>query len=123
MQDRRVSRFSYLRVISLKSTAQFSDKVVDVRSAGKELGARYVLDGSVRLADSLARVTAQLVDCASGAVLWAESYRVSFRPQAAFDVIDTIVPRIVSTTADTHGSLPRAISDALGSKDAVKLSP
>jgi TolB-like protein len=118
-----LSRFSYLRVISLKSTAQFSDKAVDVRSAGKELGARYVLDGSVRLADSVARVTAQLVDCASGANLWAESYRVSFRPQAAFDVLDAIVPRIVSTIADTHGILPRTMSEALRSKDAVKLSP
>ena len=118
-----LSRFSYLRVISLKSTAQFSDKAVDVRSAGKELGARYVLDGSVRLADSLARVTAQLVDCASGANLWADCYRVSFRPQAAFDVIDAIVPRIVSTIADTHGILPRTMSEALRSKDAVKLSP
>ncbi len=118
-----LSRFSYLRVISLKSTAQFSDKAVDVRSAGKKLGARYVLDGSVRLAGSLARVTAQLVDCASGANLWAESYRVSFRPKATFDVLDGIVPKIVSTIADTHGVLPRIMSEALRSKDVMKLSP
>jgi len=118
-----LSRFSYLRVISLKSTAQFIDKAVDVRSAGKDLGARYVLDGSVRLADSQARVTAQLVDCSSGANLWAESYRVSLRPQAVFDVLDSIVPRIVSTIADTHGVLPRTMSEALRSKDAAKLSP
>ncbi|HEY1581152.1 MAG TPA: hypothetical protein VGF82_29135, partial [Terracidiphilus sp.] len=117
------SRFSYLRVISLKSTAQFTDKAVDGRSAGKELGARYVLDGSVRLAGSLARVTAQLVDCASGANLWAESYRVSFRPEATFDVLDRIVPRIVSTIADTHGVLARTMSEALRSKDVAKLSP
>ena len=118
-----LSRFSYLRVISLKSTAQFSDKAVDVRSAGKELGAQYVLEGSLRFTDSVAQVTVQLVDCGSGANLWAESYRAPFRPDATFDVSDGIVPRIVSTIADTHGVLPRTMSETLRSKDAANLSP
>jgi TolB-like protein len=118
-----LSRFSYLRVISLKSTAQFSDKAVDMRSAGKELGAQYVLEGSLRLTDSVAQVTAQLVDCSSGANLWAESYRAPFRPEAAFDVSDGIVPRLVSTIADTHGVLPRTMSETLRLKDAANLSP
>ena len=49
--------------------------------------------------------------------------QVSLRPQAVFDVLDSIVPRIVSTIADTHGVLPRTMSEALRSKDAAKLSP
>ena len=43
-----LSRFSYLRVISLSSTAQYAGKPFDVRAAGKELGARYVIEGSIR---------------------------------------------------------------------------
>jgi TolB-like protein len=118
-----LSRFSYLRVISLSSTLQYSGKSVDVRAAGKELGARYVLEGSLRHAGSRVRVAAQLVDCKSGAHLWAETYERPFSPQAAFDLFDDVVPRIVSTIADTHGVLPRSMSEALRTGDPCRLSP
>ena len=69
-----LSRFSYLRIISLSSTSQYAGKSVDVRAAGNELGARYVIEGSLRHAGLRVRVAAQLVDCNSGAHLWAETY-------------------------------------------------
>ena len=65
-----LSRFSYLRVISLSSTSQYAGESVDVRAAGRELGARYVLEGSLRHAGPRVRVGAQQVDCNSGAHLW-----------------------------------------------------
>ena len=55
-----LSRFSYLRVISLSSTSQYAGKSADVRAAGKELGARYVIEGSLRHAGPRVRVGAQL---------------------------------------------------------------
>ena len=66
-----LSRFSYLRVIARASTAKYSSESGDVRHIGKELGARYVMEGSLRHAGARVRIAAQLVDASSGASLWA----------------------------------------------------
>ena len=58
-----LSRFSYLRVISRSSTLRYASETDDVRAVGKTLGARYVMEGSLRLAGSMLRVAVQLVDC------------------------------------------------------------
>ena len=99
-----LSRFSYLRVIARGSTAKYSSDSSDVRAIGKELGARYVMEGSIRQAGSRLRIAAQVVDTGSGAHLWAETYDRNFQPEGLFDLQDELVPRIVSTVADTHGS-------------------
>jgi TolB-like protein len=118
-----LSRFSYLRVISLSSTSQYAGKSVDVRTAGSELGARYVIEGSFRHAGTRVRIAVQLVDCGSGADLWAETYDRPFSHQALFDLFDDVVPQIVSTIADTHGVLPRSMSEALRTREPSRLSP
>jgi TolB-like protein len=118
-----LSRFSYLRVISLSSSSRYAQGPADVRSAGKELGARYVMEGSLRQAGSRLRIAAQLVDATSGAHLWAETYDRPFSPEAVFELQDEVVPRIVSTVADTHGVLPHTMSESLRSKDPEQLSP
>jgi TolB-like protein len=118
-----LSRFSYLRVISLSSTLQYSGKPVDVRAAGRELGARYLIDGSLRHAGDRVRLAVQLVDCRSGAHLWAEGYDRGLSDQALFDLFQDAVPQIVSTIADTHGVLPRSMSEALRTKDPSRLTP
>ena len=118
-----LSRFSYLRVISLSSTLQYVGKLVDVRSAGKKLGARYVVEGSLRRLGDKLRVAVQLVDCSSGAHLWAETYERHFSLEDGFAVWDDVVPQIVSTIADTHGVLPRSMSEALRTRDPLSLSP
>ena len=118
-----LSRFSYLRVISLSSTLQYVGKPVDVRTAGKKLGARYVLEGSLRRAGDKLRVAVQLVVRSSGAHCWAETYERHFSPEDRFAVWDDVVPQIVSTIADTHGILPRSMSEALRARDPLGLSP
>jgi TolB-like protein len=118
-----LSRFSYLRVISLSSTLQYLGKAVDVRAAGKKLGARYVVEGSLRRAGGKLRVAVQLVDCNSGAHLWAETYDQPVSQQAEISLFNDLVARIVSTIADTHGILPRSMSEALRTKDPLGLSP
>jgi len=80
-----LSRFSYLRVIARGSTARFSSEVGDIRAIGKELGARYVIEGSLRHAGTKLRLAVQLVDAMTGAHLWAENYERSFSPEAVFD--------------------------------------
>jgi serine/threonine protein kinase/tetratricopeptide (TPR) repeat protein len=118
-----LSRFSYLRVIARGSTAKYSSDSSDVRAVGKELGARYVMEGSIRQAGPRLRVAAQVVDTGSGAHLWAETYDRNFQPEALFDLQDELVPRIVSTVADTHGVLPRSMSESLREKNPSELTP
>jgi TolB-like protein/class 3 adenylate cyclase len=118
-----LSRFSYLKVIARSSTSRYANEAVDVRSAGKELGARYVMEGSLRQAGTKLRLAVQLVDAVSGAHLWAENYERIFDPEAVFELQDDLVPRIVSTVADMNGVLPRSMSEAVRSRTPEELSP
>ena len=118
-----LSRFSYLRVIAIGSTSRYANQAVDIRSAGKELGARYVMEGSLRQAGARLRVAVQLVDTTSGAHLWAETYDRAFVPEEIFSLQDDLVPRIVSTVADMHGVLPRSMSEVVRLKAADQMSP
>ena len=118
-----LSRFSYLRVIARGSTLQFTGEAVDVRSVGAKLGARYLIEGSLRQAGTALRVSVQLVDTNSGAHLWAETYDRPFHPENIFALQDDLAPRIVSTVADAHGVLPHTLSEALRGKDPEQLTP
>ena len=94
-----------------------------MRTAGKELGARYVMEGNLRQAGGKLRLAVQLVDAVSGAHLWAENYERTFSPEAVFELQDDLVPRIVSTVADSSGVLPHSISEMLRKKSTDQLSP
>jgi serine/threonine protein kinase len=118
-----LSRFSYLRVIAHASSSRYSGEAVDVRSVGRELGARYILDGSLRQAGRALRISVQLIDAASGTQLWAETYNRPFRAEEMFELQDELVPRMVSTIASTHGVLPQSMCEALRSKDPDQLTP
>jgi adenylate cyclase len=118
-----LSRFSYLRVIARGSTAKYSSESGDVRAIGKELGARYVMEGSLRQAGSRLRLAVQLVDAVSGTHLWAETYERAFTLESVFEVQDDLVPRIVSTIADQFGVLPRSMSEVLRSKSDDAVTP
>jgi TolB-like protein/Tfp pilus assembly protein PilF len=118
-----LSRFSYLRVIARSSTARYASGPVDVRSAGKDLGARFVMEGSLRHAGTKLRLAVQLVDGDSGAHLWAENFERTFNPEMVFALQDELVPRIVSTVADAHGILPHTMSEAVRGKSPDQLTP
>ena len=91
--------------------------------SGKELSARYVMEGSLRQAGARLRLSVQLVDTASGAHLWAENYERPFSPEAVFELQDELVPRIVSTVADMHGVLPRSMGETVRDRTPEQLSP
>lgn len=65
----------------------------------------------------------QLVDAHSGAHLWAETYDRTFRPEESFELQDALVPKVVSTVADTYGVLPHNMSEALRLRDPEQLTP
>jgi adenylate cyclase len=69
-----LSRFKSLFVIARNSSFTYKGRAVDIRHVGRELGVRYVLEGSVRKGGNRVRITAQLIDAISGAHVWAERY-------------------------------------------------
>jgi TolB-like protein/tetratricopeptide (TPR) repeat protein len=118
-----LSRFSYLRVIAFGSMVRYANQAADPRTAGRELGARYVMEGTLHQAGTRLRLAVQLVDATTGVHLWAENYERTFSPETVFALQDDLVPRIVSTVADMNGVLTRSMSEALRSKAPDQLSP
>jgi len=90
-----LSRFHSLFVISRNSAFTYRGNAVNVQKVGKELGAKYIVEGSVRKSGNRVRVTAQLVTTATGHHIWAERYDRSL--DDLFAVQDEITETIVST--------------------------
>ena len=118
-----LSRFSYLRVIARGSTLRNESDAGDVRAIGKEVGARYVMEGSLRQVGAAMRLAVHLVDTSNGVQLWSENYQRAFSSEALFDLQDELVPRIVSTVADWYGVLPQSMSELIRLKSPKQLSP
>jgi TolB-like protein len=98
-----LSRFKSLFVIARNSSFVYKGKAVDVKRVGRELGVRYIVEGSVRRTDSRLRVTTQLVDAATGYQLWTERYDREL--EDIFAVQDEIARAIIS-------ALPGRLEDA-----------
>ncbi|MEE8435587.1 MAG: adenylate/guanylate cyclase domain-containing protein [bacterium] len=90
----RLARLTEMFVIARNSSFKYKGKQVDVRQVGRELGVRYVLEGSVQKADGRIRITAQLIDAATGNHLWAESYDRELRN--VFAIQDEITLKVVT---------------------------
>ena len=88
-----LSRFRTFAVVARNSTFVYKGRAVDVREVARDLGVRYVLEGSVRRSGERVRVTAQLVDGASGAHLWAEKFEGA--PADIFDFQDEITRSVI----------------------------
>jgi adenylate cyclase len=69
-----LSRFKSLFVIARNSTFTYKGKAVDIKQVGRELGVRYVLEGSVRKASGRVRITGQLIDAGTGNHIWADKF-------------------------------------------------
>jgi TolB-like protein/cytochrome c-type biogenesis protein CcmH/NrfG len=103
-----LSRFKDLFVIARNSTFRYKGQAVDVRQLNRELGARYVLEGSVQRAGDTLRVTAQLLDAKDGTHLWAETYDRELSATSVFAIQDEITEQVVGTIASNFGVISRA---------------
>ena len=92
-----MSRIRWLFVIARNSSFTYKGRAVDVKQVGRELGVRYVLEGSVRKAANRVRITGQLVDAASGGHLWAQRYEGTL--DDIFDLQDRISESVVGAIA------------------------
>jgi len=89
-----LSRFKWLKVIARNSTFVYKGRAVDVRQVAKDLGVRYVLEGSVQRSERRVRITGQLIDATTGAHLWAE--RFDGELESIFDLQDQITASVVA---------------------------
>jgi TolB-like protein len=92
-----LSRFRQLFVIARNSSFTYKDRAVDVKQVGRELGVRYVLEGSVRKAANRVRITAQLIDGLTGAHLWADRFEGPL--EDIFELQDRVAEKVVGAIA------------------------
>ena len=106
-----LSRFPNLFVIARNSSFTYKSRAVDVKQVGRELGVRYVLEGSVRKAGNRVRITGQLVDASTGLHLWADRFESAL--DAIFEVQDRVTSSVVAITAATveRAEIRRATSN------------
>ena len=95
-----LSRIRWLFVIARNSSFTYKGRAVDVKQISRELGVRYVLEGSVRKAANRVRITGQLIDASAGTHLWAERFEGSLddifelQDQIATSVVGAIAPQL-----------------------------
>ncbi|MDF2764903.1 MAG: adenylate/guanylate cyclase protein [Rhodospirillales bacterium] len=92
-----LSRLRWLFVIARNSSFTYKGRPTDVKQIGRELGVRYVLEGSVRKAGGRVRIAGQLIDVATGAHLWADRFDGSV--EDIFDLQDQVTARVVGAIA------------------------
>ena len=109
-----LSRIRSLFVIARNSAFTYKGRAVDVRQVGRELGVRYVLEGSVRKAGSRVRITGQLVDAATGAHLWADRFDGTL--EDVFDLQDQVTASVVAAIEPNlaQGGDPAGAAEADG---------
>jgi len=95
-----LSRIRWLFVIARNSSFTYKGRAVDVKQVGRELGVRYLLEGSVRKSANRIRIAGQLIDASSGAHLWADRFEgaledvFSLQDQVTASVVGAIAPRL-----------------------------
>jgi TolB-like protein/class 3 adenylate cyclase len=110
-----LSRIRWLFVIARNSSFAYKGLAVDVKQVGRELGVRYVLEGSVRKAGGRVRITGQLIDAATGAHLWADRFDGSL--EDVFDLQDKVASSVAGIiepalqAAETARSAARPTAD------------
>jgi TolB-like protein len=113
-----LSRMRWLFVIARNSSFTYKGRAVDVKQVGRELGVRYVLEGSLRKAANRVRITGQLIDAMTGAHLWAERFESTLndifelQDQMATSVVGALAPHLESAEIERAKRKPTESLDA-----------
>jgi TolB-like protein len=106
-----LSRFRTFAVVSRNSAFAYKGRAIDARQAAAELGVRYLLEGSIRRASNRVRITAQLIEGATGIHLWAERFQGEVAD--IFDFHDRITASVIGLIERDRG-IPPSASDLTG---------
>ena len=118
-----LSRFPYLHVLAHGSVPSTGEKAADIRTAQRDLGARYVMEGAVRKSGLSLRISARVVDAVTSETVWAENYDSDLSTTSVFKLQDDITARIVSNIGDSNGALPRAMAAVVKRKPIESITP
>jgi TolB-like protein/Flp pilus assembly protein TadD len=116
-----LARFPYLRIVSRPDAEAAKGRSADARAAAL-VGARYLLEGTVRKAGSVTRLNVRVIDVETGGHLWAETFDRQLTTDNIFDIQDDLTSRIVATVADANGVLARSMASTLRDRAAEDLS-
>jgi adenylate cyclase len=111
-----LSRFKSLFVIARHSSFAYKGKVVDIKQIGRELGVRYVLEGSVRKAAGKVRIIGQLIDATTGMHLWADRFEgdlsdiFALQDRMTESVVSAIHPKLIQIEVDLAARRPNNLS-------------
>jgi TolB-like protein len=113
-----LSRFHWLFVISRNSTFGYKGKQPDARQAGRELGVRYILEGSVRKAGDRVRIAGQLIDAEANTTMWADRFEGQLKD--VFDLQDQVTAKVVLAIAPRleQAEIERAVRKPTNRLDA-----
>jgi TolB-like protein len=123
-----LSRFHELMVIARNSSFAFRGKSIDLREVGRQLGAANVVQGSVRQAGDRIRITAQLVEAATGTHLWADRYDRSIedvfaiQEEIAQDIVAAVAQRVREEARWRPGVVRRRTFELMISTSRVTIS-
>jgi len=113
-----LSRFRWLFVIARNSSFTYKGRAVDVKQVGRELGVRYLLEGSVRKSANRIRIAGQLIDASSGVHLWADRFDgaledvFELQDQVTASVVGAIAPRLEQAEIERARRKPTECLDA-----------
>jgi adenylate cyclase len=111
-----LSRFKSVFVIARNSSFTYKGRAVELKHVGRELGVRYVLEGSVRKAADKVRITCQLIDATTGMHLWADRYEgdvgdvFALQDEITVNVISAIQPKLLQVEIDQAARRPNNLS-------------
>ena len=114
-----LSRFKSLFVIARNSSFTYKGKIVEIKQIGRELGVRYVLEGSVRKTGGKVRISGQLIEAATGAHLWADRFDgplddiFALQDKVTSNVVAAIEPRLVQAEIERSERKPTESLDAV----------
>ena len=119
----RLARWRWFPVIARNSTFVYKDQAIDVSEISRALGARYVVEGSVRPSGDRVRITVQLIDGESGQHIWAQHYDRQFghRFEVQDEIVDTIVATLEPSLLQAGGlRIVEGLSESLDAWDRVQ---
>jgi adenylate cyclase len=117
----QLAQFRDLSVIARNSMFTYKGRAVDVRTVGEEMGADYVLEGSVRRSADRIRITAQLLSASDGKHLWAESYDRKLTAAEVFALQDDLAEQVATAVAGNYGIIATSRFHDAGRKPPDKL--
>lgn len=116
------TRFMSLAVIARQSTLVYRKTTASIESVSADLGARFIVTGSVRRLDDTIRVATQLTDAADSVQLWAETMEVDLSTTGMREIEDRVTTNVLARIGDEVGAIPRQLAQEAPAKEPESLT-